>query len=140
MTDELRQVEVEALAAIAAAESTAGLDEADIAYLGRRNGKLTGMMRQLGSLPADQKPLFGQALNEAKTRVEAALAERKATLAAAELAVREQAEAIDVTLPGRGRTPGRLHPLTRTFADVKQVFFGAGLHLCGWPRCGGLPL
>ena len=133
MTDELRQVEAEALAAVAAATSTAALEEADIAYLGRRQGKLTGLLRGIGALPNDQKPFFGQALNEAKARVERALAEQKVALATAEQAVREKAEAIDVTLPGRARTPGRLHPLTLTFAEVKQVFLGLGFTFVDGP-------
>ena len=133
MTDELSQIEAEALAAVADAMSTAALAEADTAFLGRRAGKLTGLLRSLGSLPADQKPAFGQALNVAKGRVESALAERKAALEGAERAEQEKSEAIDVTLPGRLRPPGRLHPLTRTFADVKTVFLGLGFTFVDGP-------
>ncbi|MGC4044564.1 MAG: phenylalanine--tRNA ligase subunit alpha [Armatimonas sp.] len=133
MTDELRSVEEEALAAIAASESTAALAEADTNFLGRKNGRLTGLMKTLGSLPNEQKPAFGQALNDAKSRVETALADRKAALEAAERLLREQSEAIDVTLPGKLRPVGRLHPLTRTFDDVKQVFLGLGFTFVDGP-------
>ena len=133
MTEELQRIEAEAAADIAAADSTARLADIDTDYLGRKAGRLTGLLRGIGALPNDQKPLFGQALNDAKARVEGALAERRAALAAAERARAEQAEAIDVTLPGRGRTPGRLHPLTRTFYDVRQVFLGLGFTLIDGP-------
>ena len=133
MTDELKHLEAEALAAANSAPTTAALTEIDTAYLGRKAGKLTGLLRSLGSLPADQKPAFGQALNEAKGNVERAILARKTTLEAAELAKREEAEAIDVTLPGRLRPPGRLHPLTRTFDDAKTVFLGMGFTFVDGP-------
>src|SRR5207248_585017 len=82
---------------------------------------------------AEQKPLFGQALNEAKGRVEAALAARRESLAAAERAEREQAETLDVTLPGLGRPLGRLHPLTTTADDVKRVLIGLGFEFVDGP-------
>lgn len=133
MTDALRATEADALAAVAAAESTRRLSEVDTEFLGRKAGRLTGLLRGIGSLPADQKPLFGQALNDARARVEAALAARRTALEAAERAAREAAEAIDVTVPGRSRTPGKLHPLTRTFDDVKRVFIGLGFEFVDGP-------
>jgi phenylalanyl-tRNA synthetase alpha chain len=133
MTDELYSVEQEALTAIEAAGDTAALTEADTAFLGRKSGKLTGLLKTLGTLPAEQRPAFGQALNEAKGRVETALTERKAVLEAAERTERERAEGIDVTLPGKLRPVGRLHPLTRTFEDVKQVFLGLGFTFMDGP-------
>jgi phenylalanyl-tRNA synthetase alpha chain len=133
MTDELQTIEAEALRAIEAARSLKALEEADVEFLGRKAGKLTGLLRGIGALPAEQKPLFGQALNEAKGRVEAALAERRETLAAAERAEREKAEALDLTLPGRGRPLGRLHPLTTTMDDVKRVMIGLGFEFVDGP-------
>lgn len=124
--DELSRVEAEAAEAIAQAATLKTLDEIDTEYLGRKAGKLTGLLRSIGSLPPDQKPLFGQALNEAKGRVESALAARRELLAAQERAKRELSESIDVTLPGRGPVIGRLHPLTNTMDEVKQVLIGLG--------------
>jgi phenylalanyl-tRNA synthetase alpha chain len=133
MTEELRTIEAEALRAIEAAGSLKALEEVDVEFLGRKAGKLTGLLRGIGSLPAEQKPLFGQALNEAKGRVEAALAARREALAGAERAEREKAEALDVTLPGRGRPLGRLHPLTTTMDDVKRVIIGLGFEFVDGP-------
>ena len=80
----------------------------------------------IGSLPPDQKPRFGAALNEAKGRVEAAIAARRELLGQMERAERERAEALDVSLPGRAPLMGRLHPLTNTMDEVKQVLIGLG--------------
>ncbi|MBC8143888.1 MAG: hypothetical protein H7Y38_20845, partial [Armatimonadetes bacterium] len=80
MTETLQQTEAEAIAAVETATNTAALDALDNDYLGRKAGKLTGLMRSLGSLPADQKPAFGQALNAAKDRVVAALAAKRDAL------------------------------------------------------------
>jgi phenylalanyl-tRNA synthetase alpha chain len=133
MTTELHAVEAEALAAISTSDSLKTLEESEIAYLGRRAGKLTGMMRLMGTLSPAEKPLFGQAFNDAKTRVEAALAERRGQLAAAERAERERAETWDVTLPGRPHPQGRLHPLTLAMDEFKRVMIGLGFEFIEGP-------
>lgn len=132
MTEELQAIEAEATAAVQAAPSSEALEKLNIEYLGR-SGRLTALLRGIGSLPNDQKPLFGQALNAAKARLTEAISAREAALKAAERAEREQAEAIDVTLPGRARPLGRLHPLSRTIEDVKQVFIGLGFEFVDGP-------
>jgi len=134
MTAELDATLAAALAAIADATDTQTLAAIDTDYLGRKAGRLTGLLRTLGGLPPEDRPAFGQALNEAKARVDEALAARRELLSDAELARQEAEEAIDVTLPGRTRPRGRLHPLTRTFDDIKQVFIGLGFELHDGPH------
>lgn len=133
VTEELKQIEEEATRAAQAAASLEALEQVDIEYLGRKAGKLTGLLRGIGSLPNEQKPLFGQALNAAKDRVAGAIEARRAELAGAERAEREKAEALDVTLPGRGRPRGRVHPLAATVADVKRVMTGLGFEFVDGP-------
>ncbi|MBC7805312.1 MAG: phenylalanine--tRNA ligase subunit alpha, partial [Akkermansiaceae bacterium] len=133
MTEELQRIEAEAVAAIASATATKSLDELDNEYLGRKAGKLTGLLRGLGALPNDQKPLFGQALNEAKERVVSVLSTKRDELKTQERAIRERAEAIDVTLPGRARPQGRMHPLSSTMADIKRVMIGLGFQFVDAP-------
>ncbi len=133
MTEELQRIEAEALAAVASATGTKTLDELDNEYLGRKSGRLTGLLRGLGALPNDQKPLFGQALNEAKERVVSVLAGKREELKARERAVRERDEAIDVTLPGRARPMGRIHPLSSTMSDIKRVMIGLGFQFVDGP-------
>jgi len=137
VTEELKTAEAEAVARAQAAPTTKALDELDNEFLGRKAGRLTGLLRGIGSLPPDQKPLFGQALNEAKARVEAALAARRDTLTREERAAREASETIDVTLPGRSRPPGRLHPLTQTIADIKRNLIGQGFEFVDGPDIEG---
>jgi phenylalanyl-tRNA synthetase alpha chain len=132
LTDELNAIEAEAARAIAGAASSDALDQAETEYLGRK-GRLTGMLRRIGALPNDEKPLFGQALNAAKDRLASAANERRAELGAAERRAREQAETVDVTLPGRGRPRGRLHPLTATMGDIKRVLIGLGFEFVDGP-------
>lgn len=134
MTAELDATLAEALAAIAGATDTQALAAIDTDFLGRKAGRLTGLLRTLGTLAPEDRPAFGQALNDAKAQVETALAERRTVLADAEHARQEAAEAIDVTLPGRTRPRGRTHPLTRTFDDIKQVFIGLGFELHDGPH------
>lgn len=133
MTDELERIEAEALTAIAAANDTRTLDELDNEYLGRKSGKLTGLLRGLGAMPADQKPRFGQALNEAKERVVTALAAKRDECTTAERAERERAETIDVTLPARAPRLGHFHPLSSTMTDIKRVMVGLGFQFVDGP-------
>jgi phenylalanyl-tRNA synthetase alpha chain len=132
MTPELQAIEAEASAAIAGAASSDALEKLNIEYLGR-NGKLTSLLRGIGQLPNDQKPLFGAALNAAKARLTEAITIRQEGLSATERAAREQAEALDVTLPGRSRPQGRVHPLSSTFEEVKRVFVGLGFDFVDGP-------
>lgn len=132
MTPELEAIEAEAGGAIATAVSSDALEKLNIEYLGR-NGRLTSLLRGIGQLPPEQKPLFGQALNAAKARLTDAITTRQELLSAGERATREQAETLDVTLPGRSRPPGRLHPLSTTFEEVKRVMIGLGFAFVDGP-------
>ncbi len=99
-----------ALAAMAGAASLEELREAELAHLGKK-GAISGLMKGLGGLPAEERPAFGQAVNAARAEAEAALEARRAELKIAEDALRFEAERIDVTLPGRPPQAGREHVL-----------------------------
>ncbi|MBK1699923.1 phenylalanine--tRNA ligase subunit alpha [Thiococcus pfennigii] len=115
----------EACAEIAAAADLAALDQARVRYLGK-NGRLTALLKGLGRLSPEARPQAGQAINRAKQAVQAALDERRVGLEAAALAARLAAARIDPTLPGRGQTPGGLHPITRTMQRIERLFANAG--------------
>src|SRR5215204_3264159 len=107
--DELKQ---QGSAAIAAAAGTAELEEARIAYLGRK-AELPNLLRGVAQLPAEERGAVGRAANEARKALEAAVDARRAELAASELDTRLAADAVDVTLPGTPALPvGRLHVIT----------------------------
>ena len=114
-----------ARAAFAQAITPADLENAKAQYLGK-SGRITELMKGLASLPVEDKKSRGAAINQAKQGIEGALTERRQALANAELAVQLQAEALDVTLPGRQRGQGGLHPVSLTLERIETIF-GYGL-------------
>ncbi len=118
-------VEKAACAAVASANTSAELREIEVRYLGR-NGELTGLLRRVGALPNDQKPLFGKAVNEAKARVQTLIDERAVALSGAEQAARFETEKVDLTMPGRRFRAGLPHVLAQTIERVKSVMIGLG--------------
>ena len=96
-------------------------------YLGKK-GKLSEPMKMLGRLPPEARPAVGEAANRAKNAVESAVAARLAALDEAELA-EDLARIVDVTLPGRGRPLGTLHPLTLVRREIEQIFLGLGFEV-----------
>ncbi len=113
--------------------STAELDAVELRYLGKK-GALSALLRQIGTLPPDQRPAFGQAVNRAREQIEQWLEARRATLERAELEQRLQAERLDVTLPGTPVRPARLHPLTLTMRRVKAALIGLGFEFVEGPE------
>ena len=122
-----------ALDAIAAAADLAGLDQVRVRYLGKSGG-LTTLLKQLGTLPADERPAAGQEINQAKVAVQVAIDRRKVVLEEASLTARLAAERIDVSLPGRGRRPGGLHPVTRAMRRIERLFANAGFAVVEGPE------
>jgi phenylalanyl-tRNA synthetase alpha chain len=122
LTSQLRALGEEALPKIAAAPDLAALDELDVAYLGRKGGALSGLMRGIGQLPADDRPRVGVAVNEVREAVEGALASARQRTAQAALAARLAAEAVDVTTPGRPIARGSLHPISETISRIAEIF------------------
>src|SRR5688572_30284662 len=96
-----------------AASAPADLENAKARYLGKA-GRVTELLKGLAPLPPEHKRTAGAAINDAKQRIEAALNARRQALADAELESQLKAEALDVTLPGRQRGMGGLHPVSRT--------------------------
>lgn len=132
MTD-LEELTQSATSAVASAEDLAALDAVRVEYLGKK-GKLTELLKQLGQLPADERPAAGQRINEAKETVQAAIEMRKQVLQQAALDKRLEAERVDVTLPGRGQRPGGLHPVTRIMNRVRRLFEGVGFRMAQGPE------
>ncbi len=117
----------------AAAPNPAELENAKARYLGR-SGRVTELLKGLGALPAEEKKARGAEINQAKARIEAALTAAREQLAEAELAAQLQAEALDVTLPGRGRGIGGLHPVSRTIERIEAIFASMGFDVAEGPE------
>lgn len=121
------------LEAIARARDLAELETRRIALLGR-NGRLTAALKQLGSLPPEQRKARGAAVNRARDAVQAAIRTRRAELEEAALDARLAGERIDVTLPGRDASRGSIHPLTRTLDRIGDIFARLGYDVADGPE------
>jgi phenylalanyl-tRNA synthetase alpha chain len=122
-----------ALAEVAGARSTSDLEQVRVRVLGR-SGRLTTLLRSLGSIPAAERPRIGEQTNRAKARVEAAIAARLEGLKAEERRVTLQADRPDLTLPGRRPDPGPVHPITRVTEEIIEVFEGLGFSVAEGPE------
>ena len=130
---ELERIVDAALADFAASATPAALENAKARYLGK-GGSLTDALKSLGRLPAAERPSAGAAINEAKAKLEAALVARRDQLANAKLEAQLAAEALDVTLPGRGAGVGGLHPITRTIERIEALFRSLGFEVADGPE------
>jgi phenylalanyl-tRNA synthetase alpha chain len=131
--NELDRIVTTALAEFAQCDDPASLENAKARYLGK-TGALTEQLKALSKLPAAERPAVGAQINDAKGKLEAALNARRAALADAKLERVLAAEALDVTLPGRGLGVGALHPLTRTLDRVELLFRSLGFEVADGPE------
>ena len=132
MTD-LNYIVDQAKAAFAQAATPADLENAKALYLGKA-GRLTELMKGMAALSVDEKKSRGAAINLAKQAIESALNDRRKALADAELNLQLQAEALDVTLPGRQRGAGGLHPVTLTLERIESIFGSMGFEVAQGPE------
>ncbi len=130
--EQLEQVALQAEGAVSQAQTTAEIEAADVQYLGRK-GLLTSLLRLVGTLPPEQKAVFGQAVNARKETLTAAINEKKTRLADVDRERYLAADAVDVSLPGRKVSAGRLHPLTQQMAAVKAALMSMGYSFREYP-------
>ena len=123
----------EASAALAAATDRGALEELRVRYLGKK-GYITTLLKRLGSLPVEQRPAAGQAINDAKRRVSEQLDDRRSVLEAVHLDERLRSEHIDVTLPGRGTVSGGIHPISMVINRIQTIFAHAGFNIARGPE------
>ena len=121
LTRDLETLAEETAAALAAAPDVAAIDAIELDVLGKK-GRLTGVLRGIGGLTADERPLVGAVANRVRASIEAAVAARRAVLGSAELDARLRAETIDVTTPGRPIRRGSLHPSIEAMAEIAGIF------------------
>jgi len=129
----LEQLVVQAQADFAAVADAAALENAKAKYLGK-TGQITEQMKGLGKLAPEERKSQGAVINAAKEKIEAALNARREQLADEQLQARLNAEAIDVTLPGRGRGKGGIHPVMRTWKRVEEIFGSIGFDVADGPE------
>jgi phenylalanyl-tRNA synthetase alpha chain len=131
--NDVHQLVAAASAEFAAIADAALLEQAKARYLGK-SGSLTELLKGLGRLPAQERKDAGAAINAAKDAIEQALTQRRDALKRAQLEAQLQAEALDVTLPGRGMGSGGLHPVTRTLDRIERLFRSIGFEVADGPE------
>ena len=130
---ELNAIVESAQSAFAQAATPADLENAKAQYLGKA-GKITELMKGMAALAVEQKKTLGAAINLAKQAIEAALNARRQALADAQLQAQLEAEALDVTLPGRQRGQGGLHPVSITLERIEAIFGSMGFEVAQGPE------
>lgn len=130
---ELEQILEQALQQFAAIDQAAELEQVKARYLGK-DGRLTELLKGLGKLSAEERPAAGARINQVKQAIEAALQARRDALQQRDLQQKLAAEALDVTLPGRGLQVGGLHPVTRTLERIETLFHSVGFSVAEGPE------
>jgi len=130
---ELEAIVEEARSAVEDANTPAELDAVRVAYMGKK-GKITDLMKGLGKLSNEERPAAGQKINQAKQEVQGLINAKLKAQQEAELNEKLVAESVDVTLPGRSRQVGNLHPVNRTIARIESFFGDLGFEVKTGPE------
>ena len=132
MKQQLEQIRISALEALEAAATPAALEELRVKLLGKK-GELTAVLKQMGKLSAEERPVMGQLANTVRAQIEEKLESRKAEIHAAALEAKLAAEAIDVTIPGQPVAIGHQHPMNQVLQQIKDIFVGLGYQVVDGP-------
>ena len=129
----IEAVERAALAAVAACGEERALEDVRVRYLGKR-GEVTALLKSLGRMDAAERPAAGARINAAKGAILSAIEERRQAFEREQLRRELAEQAVDVTLPGRSRPGGSLHPITQTFRRIEAIFASAGYGVVAGPE------
>ncbi len=133
MKEQLTNIRNGAMGALENAATLAELEDLRIQYLGKK-GELTAVMKGMGGLSAEERPVIGQLANQVRSEIETALEEKKNALEAAAAGAKLAAETIDVTMPGKKPVKGKKHPLITVLDDLKDIFIGMGFSIAEGPE------
>ena len=133
MKQQLEKIRQEALAALDAAADAQELETLRVKYLGKK-GELTAVLKQMGKLSPEERPIMGQVANEVRAALEKAVEEARERLAAAKLEQQLIDEAIDVTIPGKEVRIGHKHPMYKALDEIKEIFVGMGFTVLDGPE------
>ena len=119
--------------AILEADDIELLESLRVKYLGKK-GELTGILRQMGKLSAEERPVMGQLANQLRGDIEAAIEQRKVELGSKLMELKLERETVDVTLPGETSTLGHKHPMYNVLDQIKDIFIGMGFEILDGPE------
>ena len=133
MKKQLQAINAEALESLEKVKDIKGLEEIRVSFLGKK-GKLTGILKGMGSLSAEERPIMGQMANEVRNNLEEAIQKAKIDLVKKERDEKIARETIDVSMPGAYFPRGKKHPLTLVLDEIKEVFIGMGYEIAEGPE------
>jgi phenylalanyl-tRNA synthetase, alpha subunit len=133
MKEQLEKIKDEAISEINKVSDKLKLDEIRVKYLGKK-GVLTGILRSMGSLSPEERPVFGKLANEVRGHIEEAMERALLDIKDREKDIKLKSETIDISMPGKTNEIGGLHPLTRVLDEVKEIFFGMGFSIAEGPE------
>ena len=133
MKERLEEIRKAAIEVLEKAADMNALEEARIKFLGKK-GEMTAAMKEMRNLSAEERPVIGALANEIRANIEKHIDEKKSELAAKLEEIKLKAEVIDVTMPGRAQSVGKLHPLTKVMNNIKDTFIGMGFEIADGPE------
>lgn len=133
MKEQLQKIKEQAAAELSALTDGKALEDLRVKFLGKK-GELTAILKQMGKLSAEERPVMGQLANDVRTYLETAINEKAAALKAELTEKKLRLEAVDVTMPGTKRELGRRHPLNIVLEDLKGIFRGMGYTVVDGPE------
>ena len=133
MKQQLEEIKSRAAAALANAKLPQEIDELRVRFLGKK-GELTGILKQMGKLSPEERPVIGQLANEVRSWIETDIETRLTEIKASQMAARLESEKLDVTLPGKRPQFGAKHPLSIVLDEIKEIFIGMGFEIADGPE------
>ena len=133
MKQQLEESKSRAAAALANAKLPQEIDELRVRFLGKK-GELTGILKQMGKLSPEERPVIGQLANEVRSWIETDIETRLTEIKASQMAARLESEKLDVTLPGKRPQFGAKHPLSIVLDEIKEIFIGMGFEIADGPE------
>ena len=133
MKQQLENIRVQALASLESAQTPAALEELRVKWLGKK-GELTAVLKMMGKLSPEERPIMGQMANDVRAALEAAIEAQSAVLAEKALIDRLAAETLDVTIPGKEVKIGHKHPMYIALDEIKDIFVGMGFTVLDGPE------
>ena len=133
MKMQLEAIKANAIEQINAVTDLKELDALRVKYLGKK-GELTAILKQMGGLSAEERPVIGQLANVVRTEIENAIEQTQKDLKSKELLAKLEEEKIDVTMPGKKAEMGRKHPLSIVLDEIKEIFLGMGFDIADGPE------
>lgn len=133
MTEQLKAIEAKAREELSKAGDLKALDDIRVRFLGKK-GEITAILKQMGKLSPEERPVIGQLANKVRADIEASISSAQESIKKHAAAAKMEMERIDVTLPGKAPRLGKAHPLNATLAEVEEVFLGMGFDIVEGPE------